>query len=391
MASEDRVLGAIGVSGDANEDSSLESRLGAFRQYERPIAHFRNHEINIIQIGMARGATLTILSKYFPRAHIVGAELSASPTILTKGRQTMEVGAQDDPLFLEKLCAKYPPTIFIADGAVGRKQVISNFETVFPKLLPGGVHIIENGRLLQAADVPSNAADRSPADYFGALAAHGEAERARGLPGEQTFGVQADLVAGVDFVPGAVVVEKKGGAKRGHEPQAIKELGKYSANTNKILIRLIAHLVGDKQPLQQINRIWGSVDTGQLDAEDYLSVSTCQLHSGLWSRGESESLMVDAAARFPNDFHVAWRLGHVKLVRGEYAGAVASLKRAIAIGADGRHLGLVHEMLGELYEKLSMPAEAIDALQAASRIADDDKSRADIESRIGRLRASQRV
>ena len=77
------------------------------------------------------------------------------PGELEDHRTSIWIGSQEDPEFWDELVESVPPIdIVIDDGShVGRMQ-LETFQSLWPRLAPGGVYIVED-MVLAYLDMPS--------------------------------------------------------------------------------------------------------------------------------------------------------------------------------------------------------------------------------------------
>jgi hypothetical protein len=98
----------------------------------------------MIEIGIAQGSSLKVWETYFSRANIIGIDINPDCARYASDRVTVEIGSQIDPAFLQRVCEKHPPQIIIDDGSHQAQHIVFTFEHLFPRLLPGGVYIVED-------------------------------------------------------------------------------------------------------------------------------------------------------------------------------------------------------------------------------------------------------
>jgi hypothetical protein len=151
-------LDLIGIS-EGTDKHSLEHDY--LRHYERMFVPFRDAEIDLIEIGVARGASLRTWRRFFNRARIVGIDIDPECRRHADADRNIivETGSQDDPSFLLDVCRRYCPTIIIDDGSHQAAHIEFAFERLFPALAPGGCYVIEDIAFHYGA-----AADRHSAD-----------------------------------------------------------------------------------------------------------------------------------------------------------------------------------------------------------------------------------
>lgn len=164
-------LDLIGISEGTDKHSLQHDYL---RHYERMFEPFRDAEIDIIEIGVAQGASLRTWRRFFSRARIVGIDIH--PDCRRHADESrgviVEIGSQDDPGFLMRLCQLYRPSIIIDDGSHLANHIQFSFERLFPALLPGGCYVFEDFLFhfgQSAADFTGSATTRLP-EYLAGLA-----------------------------------------------------------------------------------------------------------------------------------------------------------------------------------------------------------------------------
>ena len=134
-------LDIIGIR-EATDKTSL---VGDYlRHYENIFGAMRHEEFNFIEIGVLNGASARTWERFFSRARIIGVDIDPNCRRYTTDRVTIEIGSQNNPDFLHKIAAAYPPRVIIDDGSHQSYDVIFTFERLFPTLLPGGIYVIED-------------------------------------------------------------------------------------------------------------------------------------------------------------------------------------------------------------------------------------------------------
>jgi len=173
------------------------------RQYEGFFAPWRRDKINVIEIGVQAGPSLKVWEWLFTQAQIVGIDIDPSCTALANDRVAIEIGNQANGPFMDRVCALYPPTILIDDGSHKAEHIITTFERVFPKLLPGGLYIAEDMAFHFGGDAPSwqTAKIMDAPGYFTALANDCLARKQ-----DNRF---ARMIDSISFIQSAVVIRKR--------------------------------------------------------------------------------------------------------------------------------------------------------------------------------------
>lgn len=137
-------LDVIGVLHGTDKSSAISCAWDYLRHYEQLFARWRDSEINVIEIGIAGGASLATWAQFFERARIVGIDIEPGCQQFAGGRVTVKIGSQDDATFLRAVATERPPTIVIDDGSHLAHHMAASFETLFPLLLPGGLYVMED-------------------------------------------------------------------------------------------------------------------------------------------------------------------------------------------------------------------------------------------------------
>jgi trans-aconitate methyltransferase len=117
-------------------------------------AHLRKRRFkvrSVLEIGVGGygvadlgGESLRTWRNYFPRAHIYGIDLEPKRLDTTE-RMTILQADQSDPASLLAAVEGLPPfDLIVDDGSHVGSHVITTFETLFDRLLPGGLYAIED-------------------------------------------------------------------------------------------------------------------------------------------------------------------------------------------------------------------------------------------------------
>jgi hypothetical protein len=89
---------------------------GHLRHSDRILGHLRHEPITPLEIGIFRGASLRMWSRYFDVATIVGADINPDCRQYANDRCQVEIGSQAEPQFLDALGRKWhPPSLSMMD------------------------------------------------------------------------------------------------------------------------------------------------------------------------------------------------------------------------------------------------------------------------------------
>ena len=85
-----------------NKGRPLQKWTHYFPIYERHFSRFRNHNVTLIEIGVAAGGSLQLWKRYFgPFAQIVGIDIDAGCKSAEEELIAVQIGDQSDATFLQ--------------------------------------------------------------------------------------------------------------------------------------------------------------------------------------------------------------------------------------------------------------------------------------------------
>jgi len=115
--------------------------------YEKFFDKFRNKKISLLELGVYKGGSLLMWSKYFKKGNIVGVDIN-DVDIKLPVNVKMEKGDQRDKEFLETITNKYTERgfdIIIDDASHFGNFTEASFLICFKNLLKsGGIYVIED-------------------------------------------------------------------------------------------------------------------------------------------------------------------------------------------------------------------------------------------------------
>lgn len=118
------------------------------RQYTSLMERFRYKNIRMLEIGVLGGHSLKAWRDVLPNTYsIVGIDINPDCKKYESPDDGIwvEIGSQDDPEFLKRVCEKHGPFDFIIDdGSHFNAHVFTSFETLFPLLNDNGLYIVED-------------------------------------------------------------------------------------------------------------------------------------------------------------------------------------------------------------------------------------------------------
>ncbi len=168
--------------------------------------------VRLLEIGVLGGGSLELWTRWFgPHARIVGVDVDPACATLSVGSAEVRIGSQDDSAFLNSVVDELGGVdVVIDDGNHTSRSVTKSLKTLFPRLSPGGLYIIED---LHASYWPSfggglqrrgssieqlkSTVDSLHQPYFGARC------------DEKVLGVPSDQLRSVAFYDSMAILEKQ--------------------------------------------------------------------------------------------------------------------------------------------------------------------------------------
>lgn len=127
-----------------NTDKGPDDHMYTSR-YEIYLESFRDIEFNLLEIVVYDGASVKMWKEYFPKATIVAIDIDPRCKEFEEDRIHIHIGDQTDVNFLTTVFDKYGHfEVILDDGGHSWKQQIVSFETLFPRLTPAGLYLLED-------------------------------------------------------------------------------------------------------------------------------------------------------------------------------------------------------------------------------------------------------
>ena len=194
------------------------------RHYDYLFTQFRADSFSLIEFGCQRGNSLRMWEQYFPNAEIYGVDLDESTKENEKGRVHVVIGDATSRETYDTLKAKtgWQAFIILDDASHAWSDQRISFELFWDMVSPGGFYVIEDlecGTLGAYPAYPPKIQDTQPfSEYM-----HDRSKILRWAPDRQPEKNSyhfAHLPAHIQeieremdmciFIPGAVIVRKKG-------------------------------------------------------------------------------------------------------------------------------------------------------------------------------------
>jgi hypothetical protein len=386
--SQDLDLNQIGVIEGADKSSSVGNSWDFLRHYEQWMAPWRDKEINLIEIGVATGRSMKIWKRYFSKATIIGADIRPKTRQYAEERVKIEVGSQDDPMFLHRLCEQYPPTIIVDDGSHLAHHIVYTFEQMFPRLLPGGLYVVEDLDLHfgESAPLYRPVEGYDAPGYFLDLARSCMTRHGR----QELWGVRDHIVRhtdSVEFIMSGVGVRKKSEspapfdlpaarayiAERSLGPTGLMHYAKYMLENGCDIDELIREIVA------------AGADPANTNVEYYTSLA--ELFRVRRRMDDALATLASGAERYPGSSEMLFRYGHWLMNAERFQPALAALGRAAGLCDHKLTEQKIVAMLVACARRSREFDAAAEALRAAAGMAQDAECRQVITDGAAALRS----
>jgi len=145
------ILDELALKYSSDKSSSFHNYT---KYYNLIFNDIKDNSLNILEIGVATGASLKMWKEYFINSKIYGIDIESSCKKLEEDRIKIFIGGQDDPNFLNKTKSEIGSDldIIIEDGSHYSVHQINSFKLTFPFLKSGGLYIVED---LHCSYIPS--------------------------------------------------------------------------------------------------------------------------------------------------------------------------------------------------------------------------------------------
>ena len=113
--------------------------------YEPFVEGKRNANLSILEIGVFNGQSLKTWEEYFPKATIVGVDITPAAKRFEAGRIKIEIADQSNIQQLSAVALKHGPfDLVIEDGSHLCEHQITSLRTIFPFVRNDGIYIVED-------------------------------------------------------------------------------------------------------------------------------------------------------------------------------------------------------------------------------------------------------
>ena len=114
--------------------------------YDRYFAPWRGTACRMLEIGVAKGGSLSLWRRWFgPAATIFGIDINPACARYDGRNASVRIGSQSDAAFLNRVVDEMGGLdIVLDDGSHQMADVRASFDALFPRLSPGGLYMIED-------------------------------------------------------------------------------------------------------------------------------------------------------------------------------------------------------------------------------------------------------
>lgn len=114
--------------------------------YDRYFSRFRGKKVRFLELGVSDGGSLQMWRKYFGEdAVIFGVDIDPRCENVNGIAGQVRIGSQDDPAFLGTVIDEMGGVdVILDDGSHRMNHIRSSLEILFPKLVDGGIYMIED-------------------------------------------------------------------------------------------------------------------------------------------------------------------------------------------------------------------------------------------------------
>jgi hypothetical protein len=132
----------IAIENNADKSSLCHDYM---TKYEKHFSKFIDKDINILEIGVASGASLRTWRDIFPKANIYGIDINPLCVQQDSERIKIFIGSQFDKVFLDNVMKEIGHvSVIVDDGSHEMEHMVFTFEVLFPQLSQSGVYALED-------------------------------------------------------------------------------------------------------------------------------------------------------------------------------------------------------------------------------------------------------
>lgn len=158
-------LDQIGLRHGTDKASSFHGYLDTYARYFEPL---RDQPVELLEIGIAGGASLRMWHEYFHNGNIIGIdhnEQFVDDFKSTPGVDALLGDVKDKQLWERMASSGQKFDIVIDDGGHYSDQIIDAFNGAWPLLKPGGLYCVEDLHQIYAQEI-AHGATATAFDFF---------------------------------------------------------------------------------------------------------------------------------------------------------------------------------------------------------------------------------
>jgi cephalosporin hydroxylase len=114
--------------------------------YDKYFSRYRGTKVRMLEIGVAKGGSLSMWRKYFGQdAILFGIDIDPACATFNGEDGQVRIGSQDDDQFLRAVVEEMGGVdIVLDDGSHMMRHIKSSLECLFPLLQDGGIYFVED-------------------------------------------------------------------------------------------------------------------------------------------------------------------------------------------------------------------------------------------------------
>ena len=130
----------------ANQGKVIHKWEHYFAIYERHFGPWRGRSLTFLEIGVARGGSLSMWRRYFgPLAKIVGIDIDPRCRAHEGDGIAVRIGDQSDAGFFASVVEEFgAPDIVLDDGSHRMADLRASFDCLYPLMPKNGVYMVED-------------------------------------------------------------------------------------------------------------------------------------------------------------------------------------------------------------------------------------------------------
>lgn len=117
-----------------------------FPIYEKHFSKWRNQSLTFLEIGVSKGGSVNMWSKYFgPMSKVIGVDINPDCKKFEKRNISIRIGDQSNKDFLQSIINEFGvPDVVLDDGSHIQSDINTTFEFLYPLMGKNSIYMIED-------------------------------------------------------------------------------------------------------------------------------------------------------------------------------------------------------------------------------------------------------